>query len=251
MKKIRLIARLDVKGTRVVKGIFYEGWRDIGDPTAIAEQYYQQGADEILYMDIFASLTRRKPLFDVIRGVASNTYIPLTVGGGIRSIEDINSVLRAGADKIAINTHAIAKPSLIREASRKFGSQCIVVSIEAKKKPCGYEAYVDHGRNVTEVDAIEWAKTVEQLGAGEILVSSVDRDGTMRGFDLDLLKQVSEAVSVPVIAGSGAGTTKHLVDAVKSCGADAVAVASMLHYKKSSIASIKSDIVDNGISIRL
>lgn len=250
MKKIRLIARLDVKGTRVVKGIFYEGWRDIGDPSEISDQCYEQGADEILYMDIFASLTRRKPLFDVIRGVAENTYIPLTVGGGIKSIDDINGVLRAGADKVAINTHAIKKPSLIREASRKFGSQCVVVSIEAKRRPCGYEAYVDHGRNITGVDVVEWAKAVEHLGAGEILLSSVDTDGTTKGFDLELLKLVSENVSIPVIAGSGAGTMEHVIQAVKH-GADAVATASMLHYKKASISDMKNHIIDNGIAIRM
>lgn len=249
MSDIRIISRLDVKGTRVVKGIFYEGWRDMGDPLEMVKKYYADGVDEILYLDIFASLTQRGLRLDVIKNLAQNIYVPLTVGGGIRSIDDMNAALRAGADKVAINTYAVFHPSIIRSAAQKFGTQCVVVSIEAKKRCHGYEAYVDHGRNITGVDVISWAKRAEELGAGEIILSSVDRDGAYVGFDCELIKAVSDEVSVPIIAGSGASNMEDIENAIHA-GADAVAVASLLHYNKTSVHEIKNYLMDKGFSVR-
>ena len=249
MSDLRIIARLDVKGRRVVKGIYYEGWRDMGEPAAMASRYYSEGADEIFFTDIFASLTRRDPLLDVIRSVADNVYVPITVGGGIRTAEDAKEVLRAGADKVAINTHAVARPELISEVAQKFGCQCVVVSIEAKQRPWGYEAYVDHGRNPTGVNAIEWAEKAVELGAGEIFLSCVDTDGAGRGPDFRLIKQVAGRVSMPVIAGSGISRMEHLRDCV-SCGARAVAVASMLHYNRAKISEMKGYLEKIGVRVR-
>ena len=247
----RLIPRLDIKGPNLVKGIQLEGLRVIGNPAEHALRYYEEGADELLYIDIVASLYGRNNLVDVVARTAAEIFVPLTVGGGIRKVEDINRLLRAGADKVAINTAAIQRPELITEASRIFGSQCIVVSIEAKRRPQGgWEAYTDNGREKTGVDAVEWARRAVELGAGEVLLTSVDLEGTRRGFDLELITAIGPSVEVPVIACGGAGSVEHIAQALRA-GADAVAVASLLHYKTESVGTIKSSLRAQGLEVRL
>ena len=227
----RLIARLDIKGPDLVKGIHLEGLRALGSPGEFARHYYQAGIDELIYQDIVASLYQRNSLHAFIQATARDTFIPLTVGGGLRSIDDIRAVLRAGADKVALNTAAVANPDLVREASRVFGSSTIVVAIEAIRQPDGrYLASTDCGREMTNLEVVAWAQQAEQLGAGEILLTSVDREGTGQGFDLALTASVSTAVGIPVIAHGGAGTPAHLASALLEGHADAIAVASMFHY---------------------
>jgi cyclase len=229
-KNIRIIPRLDIKGPNLVKGIHLEGLRVLGKPEDFARYYYENGADELMYMDIVASLYNRNSLHDIITKTAREIFIPLTVGGGIRTIDDIREVLRAGADRVALNTAAIKNPDIIFKASRVFGSSTIVVSIEAIKQPEGrYLAYTDCGREYTGIEVGEWAKSVEQLGAGEIFLTSVDRDGTGLGYDIGLIKMVSSRVSIPVIAYGGAGKLEDIAAAVRA-GADAVSVSSMFHY---------------------
>lgn len=231
MKNVRIIPRLDIKGPNLVKGIHLEGLRVLGSPEEFARHYYKAGADELIYMDVVASLYERNSLSDIISKAAKEIFIPLTVGGGLRSIEDINRVLRAGADKVSINTAAIKNPQFIKEASLKFGSSTIVVSIEAIKESDGtYLAYTDNAREYTGVNAIEWAKQVEELGAGEIVLTSVDQEGTGGGFDLELTKAIATAVSIPVIAHGGAGSKEDVAKVVKEGMADAVTFASVLHY---------------------
>ena len=228
----RVIARLDIKGPNLVKGIHLEGLRVLGRPEDFARYYYESGADELMYMDVVASLYERNSLKDIIARTAREIFIPLTVGGGIRSITDIREVLRAGADKVSLNTAVVHHPGLITEASRIFGSSTIVVTIEAIKNPDGnYYAYVDNGRETTGIEVVSWAKRVEELGAGEIVITSVDREGTGEGYDLELTKKVSSAVSVPVIAHGGAGKPSHVRDVIEEGGADAVAIASIFHYE--------------------
>jgi len=228
---IRIIPRLDIKGPNLVKGIHLEGLRVLGKPEDFARFYYQNGADELLYQDAVASLYGRNSLLDIIRKTSSEIFIPLTVGGGLRTVEDIRTVLRVGADKVAINTAAIHRPDFIREAALAFGSSTIVVSIEAIKMPDGrFEAHVDSGRESTGIDACEWAIQAAELGAGELLVTSVDREGTGKGYDLDLTRQIAESVSIPVIALGGAGKLDHLYDVISNGSADAISLASMLHY---------------------
>jgi cyclase len=229
----RIIARLDIKGPNLVKGIRLEGLRALGRPEDFARHYYETGADELIYADVVASLYGRNSLAEVISRTASQIHIPLTVGGGIRSVEDINRVLRAGADKVSLNTAALAHPEIIRQAAHIFGSSTIVVTIEVIKQPDGrYLAYTDNGREHTGVEALGWARRVEELGAGEIVLTSVDRDGTGLGFDLEIVKAVAAAVTIPVIAHGGAGRPEHVaaVLAPSGGGASAVALASMLHY---------------------
>ncbi len=227
----RIIPRLDIKGPNLVKGINLEGLRTLGKPELFARQYYQQGADELIYMDIVASLYERNSLTDLISRTAKEIFIPLTVGGGLRTIDDIKAVLEAGADKVAINTAAVRNPDFIKQAAQRFGSSTIVVSIEAIKKNDGsYEAFTDNGREETGLDVFEWTKKAVSLGAGELLITSVDREGTGLGFDLDLVKKMSESVSIPVIALGGAGSMKHVLEAVEKGKADAVSIASLLHY---------------------
>lgn len=252
MKKIRIVPRLDVKGPNVVKGIQLEGLRVIGNPAKLAKKYYDEGADEILYIDIVASLYERNNLTDVVVETAeSGVFIPVTVGGGIRSIEDVKKLLRSGADKVAINTAATRNPEIITEAAKIFGSQCIVGSIEAKYQGNGkWEAYVDNGREKTGLDAIEWAKKLESLGAGEILVTSVDRDGVQKGFDTELIKRISEVVSVPVVACGGAGKKEDIISCINGSNCDAVAFASILHYNKTTIGEVKHELERNGIPVR-
>ena len=231
MKTIRIIARLDVKGPNLVKGIHLEGLRVLGNPNVFAKYYYENGADELLYSDVVASLFERNSLSEVISSTAKEIFIPITVAGGIRTLEDIKNILRAGADKVSLNTAVIKNPDLIEKASRMFGSSTIVVTIEAIKESEGkYLAYTDNGRERTGIEVVEWAKKVESLGAGEIIITSVDKEGTGEGFDIDLTKMVSEAVSIPVIAHGGAGTPQDVVDVVKKGKADAVSLASILHY---------------------
>ncbi len=228
---IRIIPRLDIKGPNLVKGIHFEGLRVLGKPEHFARYYYENGADELIYMDAVASLYGRNSLLNIVEKTAREIFIPLTVGGGLRSIDDIRAVLRAGADKVSLNTAAIAGPDLIREASRIFGSSTIVVSIEAIRKPDGaYESYVNYGRDRTDIDVFEWAVRAVELGAGELMITSINKEGTGEGFDLELTRRISESVSVPVIAGGGAGKVKDVYDAIIQGKAEAVALASILHY---------------------
>lgn len=228
---VRIIPRLDIKGPNLVKGIHLEGLRVLGKPERFAQYYYENGADELFYMDAVASLYERNSLVEIIRRTATDVAIPLTVGGGIRTVEDIREVLRAGADKVAINTAAIRRPEFIHEASRRFGSSTIVVSIEAiKQKDNTYEAYTDCGRERTEMEVLAWAQRAEDLGAGEIAITSVDREGTGNGFDIALTRSISESVSIPVIACGGAGSANHVQDVICDGKADAVCIASCLHY---------------------
>lgn len=227
----RVIARLDIKGDNLVKGIHLEGLRVLGKPEEFANFYYESGADELIFMDVVASLYNRNSLHDIISRVAKNTFIPLTVGGGLRTIDDIRSVFRAGADKVAINTAAIANKDFISESSRIFGSSNIVGSIEAIKQPDGsYLAYTDNAREYTGIEVVKWAEELEALGAGEILITSVDNEGTGKGYDLDLINAVASAVHIPVIANGGPGKLEHIKDVFEKTDADAIAIASMLHY---------------------
>ena len=231
MRQIRVIPRLDIKGPNLVKGIHLEGLRTIGKPERFAKHYYENGADEIIYMDVVASLFGRNSLDEIIERTAREVFIPITVGGGLRSLEDIRRVLRKGADKVAINTAATARPEFVEEAAKEFGSSTIVISIEAKKKSDGnYECYTDNGREVTGIDCLDWCKQVEELGAGELLVTSIDNEGTGKGYDLDLTKAIADRVSIPVIACGGVGSAEHVAGAVETANADAVAMASILHY---------------------
>ena len=227
---IRIIPRLDIKGPNLVKGIHLEGLRVLGKPWDFALKYYENGADELIYMDVVASLYGRNNLSDIVKKTAENIFIPLTVGGGIRSLDDIKTLLRSGADKVAINTAAIHNSQLISESAEAFGSQCIVVSIEAKRTGDKYKAFTDNGREPTGKDVYEWAKEAVDLGAGEILLTSIDKEGTGQGYDLELCARVAESVSVPVISCGGCGKPEHLMDVVEKGKADAISAASVFHY---------------------
>lgn len=251
MNNIRLIARLDVKGPNLVKGIQLEGLRKLGDPNEFATAYYRQGIDEILYIDIVASLYERNSLVDIVRKTSGDVFIPITVGGGIRSTDDVRDILRAGADKVAVNTAAIKRPELISEISQKFGSQCMVLSIQAKRTGTNsWEAYYDNGREKTGLDVVEWARKGYELGAGEILLTSVDQEGTAKGFDIGLVRAVATAVPIPVIAGGGMGSVDDLIQVVKDGQADAVALAHLLHYGKMTISEIKEQALAGGVKTR-
>ncbi len=247
----RIIPCLDVKNGRVVKGINFLNLRDAGDPVEQAEIYNRQGADELVFLDITASYENRKPIYDVIIQTAERVFIPLTVGGGVSGLEDIRKLLKSGADKVSINTAAVNDPQLIKAASSEFGSQCIVVAIDAKRNQNSWEVYIKGGRIPTGIDAIDWAKRVEELGAGEILLTSMDRDGTKLGYDLELTKSVSQAVNIPVIASGGAGTLCHLYQAFTIGGADAVLAASIFHYGEYTIPEAKKYLYDRKIPVRL
>jgi cyclase len=252
MRNIRLIARLDIKAPNLIKGINLEGLRVIGNPNEYARRYYEAGADELLYMDIVASLYGRNSLLDIVEQTTRNVFIPITVGGGVRSVEDAKRLLRAGADKVAINTAAIRTPELISEMAATFGSQCMVLSIEAKRSPRGgWEAYTDNGREHTGLDAIEWAKRGEQLGAGEILLTSIDREGTRKGFDIDLIKSASDAVNLPIIASGGMGSVGDLVGAVKTGCASAVAMADVLHYGRIGLEEVRAGAIAANLAVRV
>lgn len=249
----RIIPCLDVNNGRVVKGVNFVDLKDAGDPVEIAKAYDAAGADELVFLDITASSDGRGTVIDMVRKVAKCVFIPFTVGGGIRTVEDFKALLREGADKISINSSAIANPQLIRDAADKFGSQCVVVAIDARKREdrSGWNIYKNGGRVDVGIDAIEWAKKVESLGAGEILLTSMDCDGTKAGYDLELTKAVAESVSIPVIASGGAGTVEHFKEALTDGGADAALAASLFHYKELEIRQVKEYLRDQGISVRL
>jgi len=246
----RMIARLDIKGQNVIKGIHLEGLRVVGQPDQLAKQYYSGGIDELIYMDTVASLYNRNSVLPIVERTAEHIFVPMTVGGGIRTLDDITSSLRSGADKVAINTAAVRRPEFVEEASRTFGSQCVVVSIEAKRRSDKHwEALVDNGRERTGVDAVKWAKQAQDLGAGEILLTSVDKEGTKAGFDRDLLIAVRSAVTIPVIASGGAGSAKHVEQALAD-DIDAVACATLFHYGLASVAELKASLAAAGVAIR-
>jgi len=247
----RIIPCLDVNDGRVVKGINFVELKDAGDPVEIAKSYNEQGADELTFLDITASSDGRGLLFDIIEKVANQIFIPLTVGGGVRNCEDIRNLLNSGADKVGINTSAILNPNFVSESSSRFGSQAIVVAIDAKKVDDHYEVFTHGGRNATGIDAIMWAKKMADYGAGELLITSMDRDGTKSGFDNNLMKSISNSVDIPIIASGGVGKLKHLVDGVKDGEADAVLAASIFHYGEYSIQEAKNYMHEHGIEMRL
>lgn len=248
---MRLIARLDIKGPNVVKTVRTEGLRVVGDPTVLAKKYYDEGIDELVYMDIVASLYQRNLDFELLRSVSENIFVPFTVGGGIRSLGDIEAALRAGADKVAINTFAVHHPEFLKEAAERFGAQCIVLSVEAKKVGEGkWEAYTDGGREKTGVDVLEWVARAIKLGVGEILLTSVDRDGTKSGYDNELIRAVAAISSVPVIAHGGAGSIEDIFAGVQA-GADALSASSVYHYNLTSIPQVKRFLRERGVVMRI
>ncbi len=247
----RIIPCLDVKDGRVVKGVNFVNLRDAGDPVEIAKKYSDEGADEICFLDITASNEERKTMIDVVERTASEVFVPLTVGGGVRTLDDVRQMLLAGADKVSINTAAVHNPDFVKEAADKFGSQCIVVAIDARSSgEDSWEVFTHGGRNGTGIDAVEWAKKMEVLGAGEILLTSMDKDGTKSGYDLPLTKTISRSLRIPIIASGGAGTLEHLSDGVKLGEADAVLVASIFHYGEYTIKEAKDFMRGQGISVR-
>jgi cyclase len=251
MSNLRIIPRLDIKGANLIKGIHLEGLRVMGDPQEFALHYYKAGADELIYMDVVASLYGRNNLSEIIRRAADQIYIPITVGGGIRSIDDARHMLRSGADKVAINTAAVGRPELLTEVSRKFGSQAVVLSIEAKQiAPGKWEAYTDNGRERTGLDVVEWAQRGVELGAGEILLTSVDKEGTGQGFDIPLIAGVRDSVSVPVIASGGMGSVQHFLAAATAGGADAISMAKVLHYKRMTLPEIRQAALSADLPVR-
>jgi cyclase len=248
----RIIPCLDVKDGRVVKGVKFLNLRDAGDPVEIAKRYSDEGADEITFLDITASHEKRNIMIEVVKRTASEVFVPLTVGGGVRTLEDVRNLLLAGADKVAINTAAVKEPEFVKKAAGKFGSQCIVVAIDARRiSDLKWEVYTHGGRNPTGIDAVAWAKKMELFGAGEILLTSMDMDGTKNGYDLNLTETVSRAVGIPIIASGGAGNLRHLYDGITLGEADAVLVASIFHYGEYSIFEAKKYLRENGIEIRI
>ena len=254
---VRVIPCLDVDNGRVVKGVNFEGLKDAGDPVELARKYDAEGADELTFLDVSASKAGRGTMLEVVRRTAEQVFIPLTVGGGVRSEEDVDQLLRAGADKVSVNTSAIARPELLRELSHRFGAQCIVLSVDARRvpeggkpQPSGFEVTTHGGSRSAEIDAVEWAVRGEELGVGEILLNSMDGDGTKEGFDLELLEKVRAAVSIPVIASGGAGAAEHFPPAVDA-GADAVLAASIFHFGEVSIGEVKQAIAQAGFEVRL
>ncbi|RMG93221.1 MAG: imidazole glycerol phosphate synthase subunit HisF [Candidatus Dadabacteria bacterium] len=251
----RIIPCLDVNAGRVVKGTNFVNLRDAGDPVEVAELYDAQGADELTFLDITASSDERDIIIDVVRATAERVFMPVTVGGGVRTVDDVRRLLLAGADKVSINTAAVQRPELVAEASRRFGSQCIVVAIDAKRRGEGpgegWEVYTHGGRKPTGLDAVEWARRVEALGAGEILLTSMDADGTKDGFDLALTRAVADAVEIPVIASGGAGNAHHMYEAVTAGGADAALAASIFHFRELTVEEVKRYLADRGVPVRL
>jgi cyclase len=251
MSRLRLIARLDVKAPFLIKGVRLEGLRKLGNPHDFALRYYAAGADEILYIDSVASLYERNTILDLVERTAEDVFIPITVGGGIRTLDDARAMLRAGADKLAVNTAAIRRPELIRNIAQCFGSQCMVLGIEAKTIGNGrWECYVENGREKTGIDVVEWAQRGQALGAGEILLTSVDQEGTRNGFDVALVRTISNAVTIPVIASGGMGTPEHLLQVVENGKADAVAMAHVLHYEQLSLPNIRAMARAKGHTLR-
>lgn len=249
----RIIPCLDVKNGRVVKGVNFVNLIDAGDPVECAAVYDKAGADELVFLDITASSDARDTVVDMVEAVAKRVFIPFTVGGGIRSVEDFRKILNAGADKVSVNSAAVKNPELIKEAAEKFGSQCVVVAIDAKRKAygSGWEVYLNGGRVNTGIDALEWAKKAEELGAGEILLTSMDCDGTKAGYDIELTRAISENASIPVIASGGAGAMEHFLEAFRAGKADAVLAASLFHFKEIEICDLKKYLSENGESVRM
>jgi len=248
----RIIPCLDVKDGRVVKGVNFENLRDAGDPVEIARSYNEQGADEIVFLDITASHENRGTIVEVVERTAREVFMPLTVGGGVRSVEDFRTLLRAGADKVSVNSAALLDPELVARAADKFGSQCVVVAIDAKRRPGGGGSVCRNGGRIdTGIDAIEWAARAESLGAGEILLTSMDADGTKAGYDIELKKAVCDAVKIPVIASGGAGSVEHFIDVFEKAGADAALAASLFHYRELTIAEVKNALAERGIPVRM
>jgi cyclase len=247
----RVIPCLDVDRGRVVKGVKFERLRDAGDPVELASLYDSEGADEVVFLDITASLEERETIFDVARRTAEQVFIPLTVGGGVRGIEDVRKLLRAGADKVSLNTAAVARPQVISEVAEEFGVQCVVVAIDARGTGDGWEVYTHGGRRPAGLDAVSWAARAEEFGAGEILLTSMDRDGTQAGYDLELVKAVASSVNIPVIASGGAGAVEHFADAILEGGADAVLAASLFHFGQLKVREVKEHLAQQGIPIRL
>ncbi|MCM8761946.1 MAG: imidazole glycerol phosphate synthase subunit HisF [Candidatus Omnitrophica bacterium] len=251
MAAIRIIPCLDVKDGKVVKGVHFENLREAGDPVEHASFYSKENADEIVFLDISATIEGRKTMVDVVKRVSEVVFIPMTVGGGIKSVENIEELLKAGADKISINTSAVRNPELIKEGAKRFGSQCIIVAIDAKRiGKSRWEVYIESGKTPTGLDAVEWAKKVWDLGAGEILLTSIDMDGTQKGYDVELTKAVAESISIPVIASGGAGTLEHMSDVIINGKASAVLLASLLHFRKYTISQIKEFLKSKGIEVR-
>jgi cyclase len=252
MTPVRLSGRLDIKGENLIKGIQLEGLRVIGNPQEFATRYYHEGIDELIFMDTVASLYGRNNLSSLVSYTSEHIFVPFTVGGGIRTLDDVEAMLRAGADKVAINTAAVNRPALISEVAERFGAQCMVISIEAKKQGAGqWEAYTDNGRERTGKSVVDWAKQAVAHGAGEILLTSVDHEGTRQGFDVELVKAVTNAVSIPVIASGGMGKPQHLVDVAKKANANAVAMADILHYGRMKLADIRSAALEAGVDVRV
>lgn len=258
----RIIPCLDVKDGRVVKGVNFVDLRDAGDPVEVAQRYDQEGADELTFLDITASHERRKIILDVVRKTAETVFMPLTVGGGVREIQDIRDLLNAGADKVSINTAAVNRPEFVKEAAERFGSQCIVVAIDAKRQPpapspqplekdSGWEVYIHGGRTPTGIDAIEWAQRMEAYGAGEILLTSMDRDGTKEGYDIPLTRAIAEAVTIPVIASGGVGNLQHIYEGLTAGSADAALAASIFHYREYTVRQCKDFLAERGVRVRL
>ncbi len=248
----RIISRIDIKGPNVIKGIHLEGLRVIGDPNSLALKYYKSGIDEIIFMDVVASLYGRNNIFSVINKAARNIFVPITVGGGIRTKNDINSALRNGADKVSINTAAIKNPAFLEESSKVFGSQCIVLSVEAKKRESGiWEALIDNGREKTNINVLDWVKEATKLGIGEILLTSVDTEGTKTGYDIELIDSVCQLVNVPVIACGGAGSIKDIEELIKKDQEVAICISSLFHYNKYSPTELKKKLHDRGYNIRI
>ncbi|MGQ9615005.1 MAG: imidazole glycerol phosphate synthase subunit HisF [Spirochaetota bacterium] len=251
MLKKRIIPCLDITGGRVVKGINFVRIRDAGDPVEWARKYDREGADELVFLDITATSDSRDILIEVVEKVSDEIFIPFTVGGGIRSVEDMRRILKAGADKVSINTAAVQNPKLIREGALQYGSQCIVVAVDVKREKEGFRVYVKGGREKTDIDAIQWCMKAEELGAGELLVTSMDKDGTKDGYDLELLREITSRVNIPVIASGGCGKLAHLYDAVVTGGASAVLAASIFHYGEFTIPETKRYLAERGVEIRL
>ncbi len=247
----RIIPCLDVDKGRVVKGVKFLNLRDAGDPVEVAKRYEEEGADELVFLDITASAEEREIMIEVVRRVAETVFMPFTVGGGIRTVDDMRKLLEAGADKVSVNTAAVKNPDVVHEGARLFGSQCIVVAIDAKRKGSGWEVYINGGRTPTGIDAVEWAKKVESLGAGEILLTSMDRDGTKEGYDVELCRAVAEAVNIPVIASGGAGRKEHFYEVFEEGKVDAALAASLFHFRELSIPELKNFLSEKGIVVRL
>jgi len=251
MNKIRIIARIDINNDSVVKGKCLEGLRKIGKPNEMSKKYYEEGIDEIIFLDAVASLYDRNSLINIIKQAAKESFIPITIGGGIKTIKDIRDALSAGADKVAINTHAIKNIDFVKEAVEMFGSQAIVGSLVARRHRYRWEAFIDNAKHRTNKDAVEWALELEKAGVGEIMITSIDNDGRQKGFDIELMNSITRLVKVPIIASGGAGSSNHIIDLFRNTNCDAVAIASLLHYEIENLKEIKNKLISNDIDVRI